>query len=168
MFRPDRFLPFAWVVGVGLCSVSAAPAQDAGGSSAQALAAIGGEALDIAADKLNVDVSRAQAVLEGEVTVRLGDLTVECPRVDIRYDQAPIVQWAKGTGGVRARFKDIEARASSVEVSIGAQQMRLSGEVLLKRGRGWIRAGHATIDLGTRKVTLDDVKGSIPVETPAR
>ena len=35
-------------------------------------------------------------------------------------------------------------------------------------GRGWVTADAAQIDIATRHVTLDDVKGSIPVQAPAR
>jgi lipopolysaccharide transport protein LptA len=138
--------------------------------SAQAgpLAVVEGESLDIKADKLDVDIDKGTALLEGNVVAKMGELSVSCPKVEIRYDQAPRVRWAKGSGGVRAHVKGIDATANSVVVDLAKREVSLSGGVHLARGKGWIEAGKATIDLSTRKVTLQEVKGSIPVEPPAR
>jgi len=144
---------------VGL-AVTGAPAQ------ADPLGVVAGEALDVTADRLNVNVEEGTAVLEGKVHAKLGELDVYCPTVEIRYDAAPQVRWARGTGGVRATVKGIEARASVVEVDVAKRQVKLAGGVDLRRGRGWVKAERATIDLATRHVSLRDVKGSIPVEPP--
>jgi lipopolysaccharide transport protein LptA len=140
------------------------------GEQAQAgpLGVVAGETLDVTAEQLDVDVNGGTAVLTGKVQAKMGDLEVACPRVEIRYDAAPEVRWARGSGGVDARFKDIHARAKVVEVDVVKRKMMLTGGVHLKRGRGWIRAESATIDLNTRQVKLENVKGSIPVETPDR
>jgi lipopolysaccharide transport protein LptA len=132
------------------------------------LAVIAGETLDVKADSLEVDMARGSAVLEGKVHATLGDLEVDCTRVEVRYDEAPNVRWAKGTGGVSAKAKGFAATASSVEVDVARRSVRLTGSVRLTRGRGWVTADMATIDLATRKVVLNDVAGSIPVQTPAR
>ena len=141
------------------------PGEDA---QADPLGMVAGQALDVTAEQLDVDVEGGTAVLTGKVRATLGDLEVACPRVEIRYDSAPEVRWARGSGGVDARFKDIYARAKTVEVDVVRQNMTLKGGVHLKRGRGWVRAERATIDLKTRHVSLESVKGSIPVETPNR
>ncbi len=135
---------------------------------ADPLGVIGGQTLDVTADTLDVDVSKGSAVLQGDVRAKLGDLVVLCPKVEVRYDQAPHVRWARGTGGVTARVKGIEAKASVVEVDVARRRVKLSGGVRLMRGRGWLRAQYATIDLSTRKVSLRGVKGSIPVQAPSR
>jgi lipopolysaccharide export system protein LptA len=150
--------------------LSVAPVWVGGGARAQAdpLAVVAGEALDVTAERLNVDVEQGTAVLEGKVEVRLGELDVHCPKVEIRYDEAPKVRWARGTGGVRASVRGIEARAQVVEVNVAQRKVDLFGGVYLSRGRGWVKADRATIDLATRKVALRDVTGSIPVEPPQR
>jgi lipopolysaccharide export system protein LptA len=132
------------------------------------LAVIEGETLDVKADKLDVDINKGTAVLEGSVRAKMGELEVLCPKIDIRYDEAPKVRWARGSGGVRARLKGIEAAASSFEVDVAKRTVKLAGGVRLTRGKGWVQAESATIDMSTRKVTLSEVKGSIPVEPPAR
>ena len=50
----------------------------------------------------------------------------------------------------------------------GFQDFKLKGGVRLTRGKGWITAERASIDIPTQKVTLHDVKGSIPVDRPKR
>jgi lipopolysaccharide export system protein LptA len=137
-------------------------------SQADPLAVVAGETLDVKADKLDVDIVKGTAVLEGGVRAKMGELEVLCPKVEIRYDEAPKVRWAKGSGGVRARMKGIEAAANSFEVDVARRTFKLGGGVRLTRGKGWVTADNATIDIATRKVTLNDVKGSIPVEPPAR
>jgi hypothetical protein len=44
----------------------------------------------------------------------------------------------------------------------------LTGNVRVARGRGWVTAERATLDMASGKVTLHAVKGEIPVEPPAR
>ena len=97
---------------------------------------IAGETLDIKADSLEVDMSRGSAILEGKVRASLGELQVECARVEVRYDEAPNVKWARGTGGVSARIKGIAATASTVEVDVARRSVRLEGSVKLTRGKG--------------------------------
>lgn len=132
------------------------------------LATVAGEALDVKADTLNVDIDKGEATLLGNVHARLGELSVVCPKVDIRYDQAPKVRWARGSGGVEARLKGIVAKAEVVQVDVAARRVDLSGGVRLTRGKGWVQAGRASIDIATHKVTLHEVEGSIPVEPPPR
>ncbi|MBI3203380.1 MAG: hypothetical protein IT377_18100 [Polyangiaceae bacterium] len=137
-------------------------------AAAGPLAVVEGEKLDIKANQLDIDIDKGTALLEGNVEAKLGELTVTCPKVEIRYDQAPRVRWVKGSGGVRARVKGIDATASSVAVDLAKREVTLSGGVRLARGKGWVEADKATIDLATKKLTLQDVKGSIPVEPPTR
>ncbi|HET9931167.1 MAG TPA: LptA/OstA family protein [Polyangiaceae bacterium] len=163
VFNPAAIRRFAWI-GIAACSLGL------GAHSAQAgtLAVVAGETLDIKADSLEVDMARGSALLEGKVKATLGELQVECARVEVRYDEAPNVRWARGTGGVSARLKGIAATANTVEVDVARRSVRLEGAVKLSRGKGWVTADTATIDVATRKVVLNDVQGSIPVQTPAR
>lgn len=136
-------------------------------AGAAPLAVIEGDAVDVSADQLEVDVERGQARLDGSVVLRIGDLEVKCPTVELKYDRSPRVSWARGTGGVSARLRGVEATATAIEFESGSRTVDLRGAVKLSRGRGWITAEHALIDIGSGKVTLEDVKGSIPVD-PAR
>lgn len=132
------------------------------------LATIGGQTLDIKADTLDVDINKGRATLEGNVHATLGELTVVCPKVEMTYDEAPQVRWARGTGGVEARVQGIVARAAVVEVDVAKQKVDLSGGVRLTRGKGWVEAERASIDIPTYRVTLHEVTGSIPVKPPPR
>jgi lipopolysaccharide export system protein LptA len=122
-----------------------------------------GENLEMAADRLDLDVEAKTAVLTGRVRLARGAITVRCPRVDVRYDHVPHVTWAKGTGGVIAEVKGVKAEAPEVELDLAAKTMELRGGVKLTRGEGWITAERASVHLSTAKVTLIDVKGSIPL-----
>jgi lipopolysaccharide export system protein LptA len=137
-------------------------------ANAGPLGVIDGQTLDVGADKLDVDIEKGTATLEGHVQATLGDMHVDCSRIELKYDEAPKVRWAKGSGGVTAKLKGIEATATEFEVDVAHRTIKLSGSVKLSRGRGWVTADSAAIDINTRKVTLEDVKGSIPVQAPER
>ena len=123
----------------------------------------GGEALGLQADKLAVDVSAGEAMMTGNVSLTKGDLKVSCPRIDLRFDNSPHVKWAKGSGGVVADVRGVHAEAPEVELDLVKQVLELRGGVRLTRGQGWLQADRATIDIKTAKVSLTQVKGSIPV-----
>jgi lipopolysaccharide export system protein LptA len=133
---------------------------------ADPLAGIGGDALDLTADKLEVDIPAGTAVLTGHVTLVRGALRVDCPRIDVKYDEAPHVTWAKGSGGVTADIRGVHAEAPEVELDLAKHVLELRGGVRLTRGQGWLNADKATIEISSAKVTLKDVKGSLPVALP--
>jgi lipopolysaccharide export system protein LptA len=141
-----------------------------GTESAQAdpLAVVDGQSLDVRADHLDVDIAKGTAVLKGNVRAVLGELEVECGKIDVRYDEAPVVRYARGSDNVTVRLKGIEAKAAALEVDVARRSVRLQGGVRVSRGRGWVTAEAAQIDIATRHVTLDAVKGSIPVQAPSR
>lgn len=153
---------------LALVCLSAALLLLASSSSSAPLMQIGAEALDVSAKQLDVDLARGVAKLEGEVHVKLGELDVSCDRVDIRYDDAPMVRWARGSGNVKAAIRGITATAQSLEVEIPERRAGLVGNVRIARGKGWIQADHASIDLPTGRITLDEIRGSIPLEPRAK
>lgn len=132
-------------------------------SGADPLLAVGGDAMNVQAEHLEVDVGAGEAVLTGNVTLAKGDLKVACPRLDLRFDRTPHVQWARGSGGVSADVRGVHAEAPEVELDLKRQLLDLRGGVRLTRGQGWIQADRATIDIAGGKVSLSQVKGSIPV-----
>jgi len=160
--RKLQLFGMAGLLFVSLLGVSNVPEAHAD------LATIGGQVLDVKANKLDVDINRGRATLEGDVHATLGEVTVVCPKVELTYDEAPRVKWARGTGGVEARVQGVVARAAVVEVDVAKGKVDLSGGVRLTRGQGWVEAERASIDLSTYRVQLHEVKGSIPVKPPAR
>jgi lipopolysaccharide export system protein LptA len=124
------------------------------------------EPIEMSADRLEVDVEAKTAVLTGHVKLTRGTMTLACPRVDVRYDRVPHVTWARGSGGVVAEVKGIHAEAPEVELDLGPRTMDLRGGVRLTRGDGWLTADRASINIATGKVSLSDVKGSIPLPKP--
>ncbi len=137
-----------------------------GGSEREAeadpLLQVGGD-VRVEADKLEVDVAAQTAVLTGKVSLARGDLTVRCPRLDLRFDQAPHLRWAKGSGGVSADVRGVHAEAPDVELDLGKQVLELRGGVKLSRGQSWLQAESVTINILTGKVTANQVKGQLPV-----
>jgi lipopolysaccharide transport protein LptA len=147
--------------------IGGAAAASSRSARAVPLAVVEGQAFDVSADKLDVDVEKGTALLQGNVTAILGELEVRCPTVEIRYDKSPRVSFARGSGGVTAKLKGIDATASTVEFDASSRTVALKGSVRLSRGRGWVTAEQATVDMASGRVSLQEVKGSIPVD-PAR
>jgi lipopolysaccharide export system protein LptA len=130
---------------------------------AEILGGVGGDTVTLQADRLEIDVLPGEAILTGKVTLSKGDLVVSCPRIDLRFDHTPHVTWARGSGGVTADVRGVHAEAPSVELDLVRQVLDLRGGVKLTRGQGWLTADAARIDVPTGKVSMTQVKGSIPV-----
>ncbi|HLK40244.1 MAG TPA: LptA/OstA family protein [Polyangiaceae bacterium] len=133
------------------------------GAQARAEILGGGEAVALQAERLDIDILAGEATLTGNVTLSRADLTVSCPRIDLRFDHAPHVTWARGSGGVTADVRGVHAEAPSVELDLTKQVLDLRGGVKLTRGQGWLTADTARIEIATAKVSLVQVKGAIPV-----
>jgi lipopolysaccharide export system protein LptA len=121
------------------------------------------EAVHLSADKLDIDVEAKRAVLEGNVRLERGSVTMRAPRFEVRYDDVPNVTWARGTGGVVAEAKGVRAEAPEVELDLAKQNLALKGGVRITRGTGWITADKAMIDLSNGKISLAGVEGVLPV-----
>lgn len=119
--------------------------------------------IEMVADRLDLDVAARSAVLAGHVKLTRGTLSVSCPRVDVRYDQIPHVTWLKGTGGVVAEVSGVKAEAPEAELDLASQTLKLRGGVRLTRGDGWISAEQATVEITTSKISMTEVRGSIPI-----
>jgi lipopolysaccharide export system protein LptA len=133
-------------------------------AGAEPILGVGGDpTVSLQADKLDIDILAGEATLTGKVTLSKGDLVVNCPRIDLRFDHTPHLTWAKGSGGVTADVRGVHAEAPSVELDLTKQVLDLRGGVRLSRGQGWLTADSARIDIPTAKVSLTQVKGSIPV-----
>ncbi len=145
-----------------LLSTSFAPRE----AGADPLLDVGKGDVGVQADKLEIDVAAGSAVLTGKVVLTKGDMTVQCPRVDLKFDASPHLKSAKGSGGVVADVRGVHGEAPEVELDMAKQVLEMRGGVKLSRGQGWIQADKATIELATARVTATQVKGSIPVPKP--
>src|ERR1700722_9942460 len=123
----------------------------------------GADPVKLEADQLDIDILRGEATLTGKVTLTKGDLVVNCPRIDLKFEHAPKLTWARGSGGVTADVRGVHAEAPSVELDLTKQVLDLRGGVKLTRGQGWLTADSARIEIATAKVSLTQVKGAIPV-----
>lgn len=151
----SRLLPLPLVLAALLTPVTLARAEILGG--------VGADPVKLQADQLDIDILAGEATLTGKVTLTKGDLVVNCPRIDLRFEHAPKLTWARGSGGVTADVRGVHAEAPSVELDLTKQVLDLRGGVKLTRGQGWLTADSARIEIATAKVSLTQVKGAIPV-----
>lgn len=136
-------------------------------AQATAFQALGGDAMSVQAERLEIDIAAGEATLTGNVALTKGDLKVACPRLELKFDGGPHVTWLKGSGGVTADIRGVHAEGPEVELDLAKRLLEIRGGVRLTRGQGWLQADKATIDTATAKVTLTQVKGSIPVPPKA-
>ena len=160
--RQKKAWRLALALVAGLVAAPLAAPRDAGADPALQGFAAGGD-VRVEAENLEVDVGAQTATLLGNVTLAKGDLAVKCPRIDLKFDHAPHLRWAKGSGGVSADVRGVHAEAPEVELDLGKQLLELRGGVKLSRGQGFLQAESATIHIATGKVTAHQVKGQIPV-----
>ncbi len=160
--RTRTAIHVALVAALVLLSTSFAPRE----AEAEPLLDVGKGDVSVQAEKLEVDVATGSAVLTGQVVLSKGDMNVRCPRVELKFDTSPHLNWAKGSGGVVADVRGVHGEAPEVELDMKKQVLELRGGVKLSRGQGWIQADKATIELANGKVTATQVKGSIPVPKP--
>ncbi len=121
--------------------------------------------VEISADTLEVDTKEQSATLTGKVVFTKGqDLSLRCPKIEVKYESSgPRVAWAKGSGGITADVKGVRAEAPEFELDLVKQKLWLRGGVRLYRGQGWVAADGAEIDLASARVTMNNVKASLPV-----
>jgi lipopolysaccharide transport protein LptA len=160
--RTRTAIHVALVAALVLLTTSFAPRE----AEAEPLLDVGKGDVSVQAEKLEVDVATGSAVLTGQVVLSKGDMNVRCPRVELKFDTSPHLNWAKGSGGVVADVRGVHGEAPEVELDLKKQVLELRGGVKLSRGQGWIQADKATIELASGKVTATQVKGSIPVPKP--
>ncbi len=156
---PRKLTLIAAVAGALLVSPLVAPRE----AGADPILQVGGGDVRVEAEKLEVDVTEKTAVLTGNVLLAKGDLSVKCPRLDLKFDHTPHLSWAKGSGGVAADVRGVHAEAPEVELDLTKQVLALRGGVKLSRGQGFLQAESATINILTAKVTATQVKGQVPV-----
>ena len=130
---------------------------------AEPLAVVDGEPVSVEADLLEVDLHSGRATLVGNVRMRRGELDVTCGRLEALYDKVPAIRWAKASAGVRARLRDFDARSEQAELEMDRRALHLRGDVRLRRGGAWMQAREVSVDLKTNRMTLQQVRGSIPV-----
>ena len=145
-------------------SASATPAPAAAAPAGSVPAALPGN-IEVSAERLDVDTKEQTATLSGKVVLTKGtELSLKCPKIEIRYEAGgPRVNWAKGTGGITADVKGVRGESPEFELDLGKQKLILRGGVRLYRGQGWVTADGADIDLATARVTMTNVKASLPV-----
>src|SRR5689334_6570588 len=125
MVFPSRRLQLLGVLAVGVALGGAERA------AADPLLAVGGDAMNLQAERLDVDVAAGAAILTGSVLLTKGDLKVSCPRIDLRFDTTPHVTWARGSGGIVADVRGVHAEAPEVELDLSKQVLELRGGVRL-------------------------------------
>ncbi|HMJ13884.1 MAG TPA: LptA/OstA family protein [Polyangiaceae bacterium] len=141
-----------------VCSGAGTPAAPAAARPAPLA-----QKLEVQADTLDLDVARETLTLRGNVQARLGDLELSCPSVEARYDERAQLRSARCTAGASAKMKGFSATARSIDIDVLERRVQLQGDVRVVRGTGWLRAESATVDLATKRVSLNQVRGSIPL-----
>jgi lipopolysaccharide transport protein LptA len=137
-----------------------------------ATAAEQGPRLEVSAGSLSVDDATRQAVFEGEVTARWGEWTLRCDDLTVRYAGegrvagvtargAPLtLAWSGGTvQAARARLEPAAGQDPGAALQAGV--LWLEGDPILRRGRSALRGDRVRVDLRTRQVKVEGVRGHL-------
>lgn len=119
------------------------------------------DAIQLQADEMDLDLEEKSAELHGHVELTKPGMSLRCEHMSVRYDQVPIVKWAKGTGGVVLEVRGVKARAPEVVLDLEGNVVTMAGGVRVSRKEGWLSAEQATISLATGRVKLKQVKGVV-------
>jgi len=93
-FMRRRLLTTLTATALVLLSTSFAPRE----AEADPILDVGKGDVGVQADKLEIDVAAGSAVLTGKVVLSKGDMTVQCPKVELKFDRPPHPKSAKGAG----------------------------------------------------------------------
>ena len=123
---------------------------------------LGGEPVDVRADRVEVDLAKGTAVLEGNVELRRKGLSVHCPRLEASFDPEGKILRAKATAGVVVKLaeKNVRGDADEAEIDLVLRTAELRGTVRVSSGGTTLTAQRATMSLVTSRVTLEAVRGS--------
>jgi lipopolysaccharide export system protein LptA len=121
--------------------------------------------LEVRADHLRLDLEHKMAWLEGNVELKRGELVIQAPKVQVRYDPSPNVVWAKAFGPVHASYRDWKARSGELELDWKKQKVELNHGVTLYQQGSQLQASRAQFDLRTKQISMDSVKGRLTGST---
>ncbi len=137
--RQRTAIHVALVGALVLLTTSFAPRE----AEADPLLDVGKGDVSVQADKLEVDVATGSAVLTGQVVLSKGDMNVRCPRVELKFDTSPHLNWAKGSGGVVADVRGVHGEAPEVELDLIDDRCVVTSALPLEIEAHWREhAGH--------------------------
>jgi len=165
MRRARKFWVVSAIVGAMLALGSAAVGEPAPKAPPKSAAPEGRAptegVLELEADEMDLDLDGKSAELHGHVQLEKSGMSLRCDHMSVRYDEVPIVTWAKGTGRVVLEVRGVRAEAPEVVIDVQRNLVTLGGGVRVARKEGWLTAEQATVNLATGHVKLKQVKGVV-------
>ncbi|MEM1100280.1 MAG: LptA/OstA family protein [Pseudomonadota bacterium] len=113
------------------------------------------EAIEIAADSMSIDQEDGRALLTGAVTIGQGDLRLSAPQVTVTYTEAGGIDTILAEGGVIVVTPEEEVEATTALYTLSADEMLLTGDVLLSQGRSAVSAERMRVDLSSGTALLE-------------
>ncbi|MEL6914733.1 MAG: LptA/OstA family protein [Pseudomonadota bacterium] len=113
------------------------------------------EAIEIAADTMSIDQEDGSAVLTGSVVIGQGDLRLSAPQVTVSYSEAGGIDRILAEGGVTLVTPEEEVEAATAVYTLSADEMLLTGDVLLSQGRSAVSAERMRVDLANGTALLE-------------
>jgi len=120
------------------------------------------QAVDYAADRIELQDKAQRVVLSGNVQITQGDLTLRAPRTTVSYsNQGGLkIQRLDAAGGVDVRRGDETARGDVAVYDFNARVITMLGHVTLQRAGGdTLNSGRMVIDLKTHNTVTDTGPG---------
>jgi lipopolysaccharide transport protein LptA len=147
-----------------------APPRRAPALLALALVAAGGDraALDIRADRLELDQPGGVARFEGNVVATQDEVELRCARLVARYDAKGEVGEVVAEGDVRVKSRDLAATAARASFDRAAGVLTLTGAPAVTRGPDHVRGETIRLWPDSGRVVVEQARGRLLVPRIAR
>jgi len=132
-------------------------------------AAAGGKgAVEIEADRLQIDHRDRSAEFEGHVVARYGELTLRCDAMSVSYDDRGAVVALRATGSVTVTRGDARATAASGRLDARQGLLVLEGSAVLVRGPHRLEGKRISVHLTSGRLDVERARGVFQLDLAGR
>lgn len=117
------------------------------------------EEIEVHARSVVVDNDEGQAVFEGEVRLRHGDLELRCERIVASVDNEGRLVGIEASGGVRLEARGVSAVAGTASYDPAAGVLTLRGQPQLRHASGVLRGRVIVYRARDGRVSVEEAHG---------
>ena len=124
-------------------------------------------AVEISADRLDIDHPHRRARFSGHVRAVVGELRVSCDELTAGYDDLGNLTRLEASGAVGVEHGDLAAQAGHALFLAPANRIELSGQPSLVRAGNRLTGRRIVVELATGRVTVEAARGTFRLPAAA-
>ncbi len=113
------------------------------------------------ADKVVLGPDLKSATLTGHVRVTVGDVQITCKKLSLAYGGGKQVASFEARGKVKLAMQDLEAFAEELDYDAKARHVVMRGGCRVKSKNVDLTGEKISLELDTRKISIDKAAGTI-------